>query len=130
MNRIKYITQDREAGNVIDEFETRAEAEAAIRAYEEDDRANGCYEEDFYDIKEREEIEAYEVWRVPNGRFDDWRKGITSNCKWIGDGFENLKDAQELRDECAEDDERYACTHQIAKTIRDDDFNLLSFELA
>jgi hypothetical protein len=52
MNKIKYITCDREAGNVIDEFATREEAEAAIRAYEEEDRANSCYEEDFYEIKE------------------------------------------------------------------------------
>jgi hypothetical protein len=50
MNKIKYITRDREAGNVIDEFATREEAEAAIRAYEEEDRANGCYEEDFYEV--------------------------------------------------------------------------------
>jgi hypothetical protein len=52
MNIIKYITQAREAGNFIDAFETREEAEAAIRAYEEEDRANDCYEEDFYAIKE------------------------------------------------------------------------------
>lgn len=51
MNTIKFITQDREAGNVIDEFATRKEAEAAIRAYEEEDRANGCFEENFYEIK-------------------------------------------------------------------------------
>ena len=51
MNKIKYITCDREAGNVIDEFATLSEAEAAIRAYEEEDRANGCYEENFYQIK-------------------------------------------------------------------------------
>jgi hypothetical protein len=229
MNIIKYITQDREAGNYIDEFATREEAEAAIRAYEEEDRANDCYEEDFYSIKEPvyatdcgdytliahiaeggeadehvdiyigraadghcdmivsdnasmwvvgneddadinrshwdliaerigdidfnviraidtdladwlenrkaesgEEVRAttYEVWRVPNGCYDDWRKGITADCKWIGDGFEHLKDAQELRNACADDDERYACTHQIAKTVRDADFNLISFELA
>lgn len=52
MNKIKYIICDREAGNAIDEFATREEAEAAIRAYEEEDRANSCYEEDFYEIEE------------------------------------------------------------------------------
>lgn len=56
MNKIKYITCDREAGNVIDEFATLSEAEAAIRAYEEEDRANGCYEENFYQIKYPTEV--------------------------------------------------------------------------
>lgn len=56
MNKIKYITCDREAGNIIDEFATLSEAEAAIRAYEEEDRANGCYEENFYQIKYPTEV--------------------------------------------------------------------------
>lgn len=126
----KYITIDREAGNVIDEFATLEEAKAAIESYEAEDRANDCYEENFYDIKECDETEAYEVWRVPNGRFGDFKNGDTSGCKWIGDGFENLKDAQELCDECQEDNDRYACSHHIAKTVRDGDFRLISFELA
>lgn len=56
MNKIKYITCDREAGNVIDEFATLSGTEAAIRAYEEEDRANGCYEENFYQIKYPTEV--------------------------------------------------------------------------
>ena len=54
-DNIKYITCDREAGNVIDEFATLSEAEAAICTYEEEDRANGCYEDNFYMIKVNEE---------------------------------------------------------------------------
>lgn len=224
MNKIKYITQDREAGNVIDEFATRAEAEAAIRAYEEEDRANGCYEENFYAIKEPvvatdcgdhtlvafiaeggdadakielyvgrdddgyynliasdnasmwivgneddaelnrkhwdliaerigeidfDEIRAinsdladwledrkdeaavevnYEVWRIPNGRIDDWRRGITSGCQQIGDDYADIEDARRLRDDCAEDDERFACTHHIRRASRNNNCELIAFE--
>lgn len=49
----KYYTADREAGNFIDSFDTYQEAAEAIRAYEEEDRADGTYTEDFYEIKER-----------------------------------------------------------------------------
>lgn len=54
---MKYIIQDREAGNFIDEFDTEEEAKAALAAYEAEDKANGCYEEDFYEIVEKEEEE-------------------------------------------------------------------------
>lgn len=51
----KYVTRDREAGNVIDEFATLKEAEAAIEQYEADDQAEGIYEPDFYEIAEIED---------------------------------------------------------------------------
>ena len=52
---MKYITRDREAGNIIDEFATMAEAEAAIERYEAEDQAQGIYEPDFYEAAEIEE---------------------------------------------------------------------------
>ena len=52
---MKYITRDREAGNVIDEFATLAEAEAAIEKYEADDKEEGIYEPDFYEVAEIED---------------------------------------------------------------------------
>ena len=53
--KMKYVTRDREAGNIIDEFATLAEAEAAINEYEEDDRRRGIYEPDFYEVAEIED---------------------------------------------------------------------------
>lgn len=47
-----YVTRDREAGNEIERFSTRKEAEAAIVEYEIEDKANGTYEEDFYEVAE------------------------------------------------------------------------------
>lgn len=52
---MKYIIQDREAGNFIDEFETLEEAEETVMDYERQDRYQGCYEPDFYEIVEVEE---------------------------------------------------------------------------
>jgi hypothetical protein len=47
---MKYITRDREAGNVIDEFATREAAQEAIEQYELDDQRQGIYEPDFYEV--------------------------------------------------------------------------------
>jgi hypothetical protein len=52
---MKFITRDREAGNIIDEFNTFVEAEAAVLAYEEEDRKLGQYEPDFYEVAEIED---------------------------------------------------------------------------
>ena len=49
---MKYILRDREAGNAIEEFFTREEAEQALREYEAEDKAEGIYEPDFYEIIE------------------------------------------------------------------------------
>lgn len=51
---MKYIIQDREAGNRIDEFATILEAETALAKYETDDIRDGYYEPDFYEIVEVE----------------------------------------------------------------------------
>lgn len=50
----KYVTRDREAGNVIDEFNTREEAEAAVLRYEEEDVKFDQFEENFYEVAEIE----------------------------------------------------------------------------
>lgn len=46
----KWIIQDREAGNFIDEFNSLVDAEIALTQYEEDDKNEGIYKEDFYEI--------------------------------------------------------------------------------
>ena len=50
--KMTYVTRDREAGNVIDEFDTLKEAEEAIRKYEEEDKTDGTYAPNFYEIAE------------------------------------------------------------------------------
>lgn len=47
---MKYWTRDREAGNKIECFETLEEAQNAIKAYEEQDKNDGTFEIDFYEI--------------------------------------------------------------------------------
>lgn len=48
----KYVTRDREAGNIIEYFSTKEEAEQAIEEYEKADKAEGIYEPDFYEVAE------------------------------------------------------------------------------
>lgn len=47
---MRYVTRDREAGYVIDRFATVEEAKKAIENYEDSDKKDGLYEEDFYEI--------------------------------------------------------------------------------
>lgn len=51
---MKYIIRDREAGNVIAKFVTYEEAIMELNKYEEEDRRDGTYEPDFYEIIEEE----------------------------------------------------------------------------
>lgn len=46
----KYVIRDREAGNVIDEYNTLQEAEQVLAQFEEEDKKNGVYTPDFYEI--------------------------------------------------------------------------------
>lgn len=45
-----YIIRDREAGNVIDCAETWAAAVKLVKAYEDEDKRDGTYTPDFYEI--------------------------------------------------------------------------------
>lgn len=47
---MKYYTADKEAGNKIEMFNSIEEAEKAIISYEEEDRREGTYTPNFYDI--------------------------------------------------------------------------------
>ena len=51
---MEYVIRDREAGNVIDYFATKEEAERQLETYENEDRKDGIFVEDFYEIKEIE----------------------------------------------------------------------------
>jgi len=50
---MKYIIQDRETGNVIDEFSTMTEAEKTLEDYENQDKEDGIYKPEFYEIVEK-----------------------------------------------------------------------------
>lgn len=45
-----YITRDKEAGNIIDEFATLEEAREALKGYVEEDKKDNTYTPDFYEI--------------------------------------------------------------------------------
>ena len=47
---VKCWTADRRTGTFIDRFYSIEEAKSAIREYEESDKKDGDYEENFYDI--------------------------------------------------------------------------------
>lgn len=49
----KYVVRDREAGNVIETFNSREEAYSAMLEYEKEDEREGVYEPDFYEVVER-----------------------------------------------------------------------------
>ena len=44
------VIRDREAGNVITKFDTVEEAKKQLEKYEEQDKKDGTYTEDFYEI--------------------------------------------------------------------------------
>lgn len=47
---MKFYTADRQSGNKIEFFNTIEEAAKAISKYEEEDKREGIYTPDFYDI--------------------------------------------------------------------------------
>lgn len=47
---MKIVIRDREAGNVITKFETLEEAKKELEKYEAQDKKDGVYVEDFYEI--------------------------------------------------------------------------------
>lgn len=54
-----YFTRDNEAGIIIDGFTTLDEAKEAICAYESEDKADGSYTNDFYEIVKFEDVAEY-----------------------------------------------------------------------
>jgi len=48
----QYIIRDREAGNIIDKFNTLKEAETTLARFEASDKVEGIYVENFYEIVE------------------------------------------------------------------------------
>lgn len=46
----KYIIKDREVGNIIDIFSSLEEAKKALEIFEKEDREEGIFIENFYEI--------------------------------------------------------------------------------
>ena len=49
----KYIIQDRETGTFIDQFDTYQEAQKELKRYENEDKQDGTFTPDFYEIVEK-----------------------------------------------------------------------------
>jgi hypothetical protein len=49
----KFIIQDRETGTFIDEFNTYQEALTGLEGFENEDKQEGVYTPDFYEIVEK-----------------------------------------------------------------------------
>lgn len=90
---MKYIIRDREAGNVITWFATREEAEEELAKYEAEDKRDGSFTEDFYEIVE----EKTEMSEKTNGKV---YKNFDTNEIWteteIRESYEQLKWEPEL----------------------------------
>ena len=62
MKNSRYIIRDREAGNVIDSFDSLDEAKNELMKFEKTDKKEGTYTPDFYEICDSiEEIELQET---------------------------------------------------------------------
>ena len=57
---MKIYTANRETGMFIEEFASVEEARKAIIAYEEKDKADGIYEENFYDVVDENHCTIWE----------------------------------------------------------------------
>lgn len=99
-----FIVRDRETGNRIEVVETYEEALETIEEYEEEDRRDGRYTEDFYEIVKAEA-------EILFGDFDrdGLEVGIDENGKlYVADArnIEYADDTPENREEFIEDAKR------------------------
>ena len=53
MKSINYVIREREAGNEIDSFSILEEAEKVLEDFENEDKDNGEYVDNFYEIVEK-----------------------------------------------------------------------------
>lgn len=94
-----YVTRDRQTGTVIDEFATREAAEAAIREYEAQDKADGNYEPDFYEVAENPSACITKIEQRDGAQLIDWECGgeddhVTTDFAWPGNVLEYNDDGK------------------------------------
>ena len=58
----RYAVRDKEAGNIIDVFSSLREAKNALKEYEDEDKKNDEYTEDFYEIAKRNKNGTYDTF--------------------------------------------------------------------
>lgn len=61
---MKFFTADRKTGNRIEVFDSVEEAREAIKNYEAEDKANGCFEADYYAIEDEDCITVESDWYI------------------------------------------------------------------
>ena len=69
-----YVVRDREAGNVITKFETMEDAKKELERYEAQDKKDGTYTEDFYEIAVIDQIKEVHIMKV----YKIYSKGCTN----------------------------------------------------
>ena len=59
-----YVVRDREAGNVITQFKTMKEAQKELERYEAQDKKDGVYVEDFYEVAVIDQIKEVHIMKI------------------------------------------------------------------
>ena len=94
----KIYTADRETGTFIEEFYSFEDAEQAIATYEEKDKTDGIYEENFYDIVDENHHTLRMVYlkKSKNGCLDGIAKGYSEEYlkEKFADGYEEISKAR------------------------------------
>lgn len=80
----KFYTADRETGSHIEAFATYEEAQKAIEAYEDQDKQHGVYEENFFDIVDKNHCSIKIMYRW----VELWDGGVAGE---YFESFENCK---------------------------------------
>lgn len=92
-----FVIRDREAGNEIEKFATMQEAEEALKRFEEEDKAEGIYTEDFYEIKSdigarvhamrtRAQLSAQkfgDYYGIPLRTIQDWEREVRTAPEYV-----------------------------------------------
>lgn len=89
--------QDREAGNLIEKFYSLEEAQTALAEYEQEDKENGTYTEDFYEIVEPADVDdiAYQ-YGLQTKETTSERSGYPRNLQTAITGFDSFEQAQAI----------------------------------
>ncbi len=56
--KLNWCVRERECGIVIDYCSSRSEAEDVIHLMEEDDKLNGCYKDNYYEVVHISDVEG------------------------------------------------------------------------
>lgn len=78
MKHSRYIIRDREAGNVIDSFDTPDEAKNELINFEKTDKKEGSYTSDFYEIWDS--VEETEIQETIKERLGKKIKALRKEC--------------------------------------------------